>query len=272
MLVQDIEQIRDGVHNGLYALRVTDANSICRLDHVDGFSASSSFTTADLKEEKDFRYVEQNFQWRVSTRKLERHLDDGCPQDKRVETPFISTSLSLDWSIWEIARRLVQSEVPSVSLNVIRREQVQQLQRGFEPLPLLREQKRSAAFCTDGIRAGLEDEDEAMYSRIIASVAASDTLVYYGRIFPEDILETTVWDRETPGFPLQPRYYKPEADWCDGSTWIDRLVWDPTDSYEEAAGKIYRRSRKHRGARPFKRVNFAENAYVRMYEPSQRKE
>ncbi|WWC62570.1 uncharacterized protein I303_105166 [Kwoniella dejecticola CBS 10117] len=70
---------------------------------------------------------------------------------------------------------------------------------------------------------------------------ASSEILYYGKIFNKDILETTTWTHDDMPFDLPQYCLKPRKYWTNH--WLDNLVWDPrNDSFWEADGKMQDRN------------------------------
>ncbi|WWC96143.1 hypothetical protein V866_003010 [Kwoniella sp. B9012] len=91
-------------------------------------------------------------------------------------------------------------------------------------------------------QAKLEYYYENPYRKAYNFAKASGEILYYGRIFDKDILESTKWTNSNPGFVLPDYFYKSRKYWDYYDSWIDRLVWNPwEDDSTEAKRKLKNR-------------------------------
>jgi hypothetical protein len=157
------------------------------------------------------------------------------PDNETPPSSWISSTGSFEWAIWEIARRLTKfPDRDEVSLSVIRTA------RHYPPG--YRAPRGYAIWAEPAMWHYIErklwdssDEDYPTVIRATRFAKASQELLWYGRIFASDVIQTSTWTRwETPiDLPeefLIPPKHRPRA----GRRWIDWLVFDPE---EEGAGE-----------------------------------
>ncbi|WRT67738.1 uncharacterized protein IL334_004710 [Kwoniella shivajii] len=126
----------------------------------------------------------------------------GIANDKA--SKWISTSTDIDWIIWELVRRLIILKKDKVNVTIIRRN------RKFSR------------------RYKVNKRDNLVKCQNAPNFFnSSSELLYYGRIFNKDIIETTEWTAESTGFGLPEHYYIPKSKWVNGQSLLDRLVWNP---------------------------------------------
>ncbi|WWD17112.1 hypothetical protein CI109_101549 [Kwoniella shandongensis] len=164
---------------------------------------------------------------------------------------WISTTRSLDWAIYEIARQLSLNDQGSASLPgektlrlaVIRYDpqvgrssdgSVQVHSRELRLIPYF-----YLAEAEGGIISSVKKE-----MSIEARRRTNDTFetLYWGRVFSQSIEEDLVFTRESLPFMLPGRFWRPS--WqvqrrTTTSSWLDRLRWDPrVDIWETAQRKM----------------------------------
>ncbi|KAK8864598.1 hypothetical protein IAR55_001848 [Kwoniella newhampshirensis] len=81
-------------------------------------------------------------------------------------------------------------------------------------------------------------------------------VLFYARIWAENILADPEWTSKSTPFDLPPRFFRPDANRADqhehdrrpSRHWLDRLIWDPQeDEYPTAVSKVLaRKSEKAR--------------------------
>lgn len=120
---------------------------------------------------------------------VENHVMGGWYEDRaefytRAIIPWISTTCSFKWAIWEIARRLSTSRGAhsTYDLSVIKRRlYIPSAYRGSKMIGLEAEQVLQA------IPTDLRNDRAINFAR------SSSEILWYGRIFLKDIYETTKW-------------------------------------------------------------------------------
>lgn len=154
--------------------------------YVDGYPMSAS----------KFRKEYNHLYWDKETtydRRIHNHITGGWARTHlyyiRECTPWISTTESFDWAIWEIARRLTITNEDAFHLSVIRNE--------MDYTPNYRGARMIGVDALDAlVDIGYDNRDEAVrYAR------SSSEVLWYGRIFDKDIIETTTWTHYV-GFTL----------------------------------------------------------------------
>lgn len=184
------EDLDQEVHSRLLVVRVTDETSLsprCRND--DFVATSSEFDPHPDNEDWSLYYQGKFLNWTSLTRRdvdsVVEHVTGGWNYwGFGKSSPWISTSADLDWSIWEIARRLVRLDRDEVELSVIRRKHAKNY-RGLKSV-------RIDTF--DVLR--LHEKDNYYHSDLDDAMnfaRASDEVLFCGRIFGKDVLETTTW-------------------------------------------------------------------------------
>lgn len=95
---------------------------------------------------------------------------------------WISTTSDIEWAIWEIARRFSVRRTQWADLTVIKRNMY--YTGGYRGARML------------GLDPGEVLLKQGFYnvSPAVAFARASSELVWLGRIFPKDILESSEWD------------------------------------------------------------------------------
>ncbi|OCF54873.1 hypothetical protein L486_07528 [Kwoniella mangroviensis CBS 10435] len=138
-------------------------------------------------------------------------------------SPWISTSTDFKRAIWEIARRLSKLNRLEVKLTLIRRnKKYSGLYKGTKSIQI------------DPVDYLVKYTGEQVKTAMDFAKSASEVL-YYGRIFDKDVLESTIWTRYSTPFDLPEYCYIPKKYWTSGESWLDRLVWNPRmDSFYDA--------------------------------------
>ncbi|WVF69220.1 hypothetical protein IAT40_003996 [Kwoniella sp. CBS 6097] len=234
------ERVEEAVRNGSAVLRITDESSVIPL-RSDGFTATAEQFDPPLRAKRwkeDYEWRWYDTEWRndlEATNSICRHISGGWEYAEDVETDWISTTADLDWAVWEIARRLTIFDRDAVDLTVIRRRS------RYSP-----EHRGPRAIFLDAAEH-LASISLTMYGRDCWRFArASSEILFYGRIFRCDILETTTWTLQTPGFFLFADWLKPAHMRAESGIWTEDLAWVPTDSYATAKKKIAKRTEELR--------------------------
>ncbi|KAK4689274.1 hypothetical protein P7C73_g817, partial [Tremellales sp. Uapishka_1] len=236
--------------------RVHDANSFCRLN-TSGFAApSGKFDGMAIEAYLAAFKVLRKPQWADSTY-LRDTIVDHClvrPSADGELSPWISTTDSLDWAIWEVARRLghpdPQKRVDKVRLCVIRHSIPTNNPFGK------RDKKNIELWTFPGANLNLPDLERTLpYPKMRDAVLAkrkariSNEKLFYGRIFAdsiEDDLEFTLtasghslvgW---TIPFSLPVKFWRRSTAFGNElSGWLGRLRWDPgVENWETARTRM----------------------------------
>lgn len=79
---------------------------------------------------------------------------------------------------------------------------------------------------------GTEDLNKAMNFAF-----ASSEVLFRSRIFDKDVLENTTWTEDDQGVDLPDHFFRPKKHQTRGG-WLERLVWDPRDSFATMDEKV----------------------------------
>jgi hypothetical protein len=116
------------------------------------------------------------------------HVLGGWPGTARryqKASDWISASMSFDWAIWEITRRLVRLQREEVALSLItRRWNYPRNYRGSRNIV----EDAQDAMQDYGLEHLNRDQEEALRYSL-----SSSEVLFYGRIFDKDIIEDTDW-------------------------------------------------------------------------------
>jgi hypothetical protein len=108
-------------------------------------------------------------------------------------SPWISTSISLDRAVFQVTKRLANSNLDLVRMAVIRRRQNGQQwifgETGFHTLNMIPWFYLNAIDHTSATQSHLVE-------RAIKAVSDSSELLFYGRIFSEVIEADLVWTKD----------------------------------------------------------------------------
>ncbi|WWC94563.1 hypothetical protein V866_001410 [Kwoniella sp. B9012] len=207
---------------------------------------------------------------------------EGVWPDER--TPWISSSEDFFWTIWEIARRLAVPEgelgwVGGVQMAIVRHpksnyhhynhnningkdgagkgglidNRSEQETVTFTSTPRPREiwlrptNVLSPPTYPGEMSLSLKESYEV--SRKMAS--QNGEILFFGRIWAENVLSNLEWTCEETPFPLPAHLFLPTYDRCDRSQrWIDHLIWNPrNEDYLIAYEKVMKRRRQECGKR-----------------------
>ncbi|KAI9639307.1 uncharacterized protein MKK02DRAFT_39605 [Dioszegia hungarica] len=160
----------------------------------------------------------------------------GYHSAKAGPSDWISTSMSFQWAVWEVVRRLVILGRDSVGMSVITAKPYNPYYVGMQAVWL----KAADAIEALGEKVYLTRKE----CRALAFARASSEVVYLGKIFERDIMTHTEWTLENLPRNLRvsmEAFFKPKKQWVRGGTWVDQLVFKPKDSYSQAAAKIQER-------------------------------
>jgi len=216
-------------------LRVHDYRSISILQH-DGFTANDvrfKPRTSTRKWISDHQQLRADIEWRESYEtvcSMAAHVTGGWNKQRiGFQSPWLSTTGSLEWAVWEIARRLTIMSTDKVELSAIRRQKTfSPRYRGAKPLAIVAERAFRSGLPIYGLNSALN------FAR------SSSEVLYYGRIFDKDVLETWEFTLEDKDLALPEEYLRPRKYWRHN--WVNNLVWDPReDSFYTAEEKIEKR-------------------------------
>jgi len=183
-------EIRSGLSNNSIVLRVTDNDSITKRTS-DGYTALSDIVPSYVSLEYWRRYYQGLFpNWQCLSEHeadgLVEHITEGWSRyGRNRDSDWISTSASLAWTIWEIARRLDRNYRLDIELAVIRRK-FHSGYRGAKPV-------RLDAADTLRLFYTRTDYDHPRVIDAIKFARASSEVVFYGRIFEKDVMDTSSW-------------------------------------------------------------------------------
>jgi hypothetical protein len=165
------------------------------------------------------------------------------PDETTPSSSWISSTGSFEWAIWEIARRLKKfPDRDEVSLSVIRTPR-------YYP-PGYRGPRGFAVWAEPAIAHHLmqgdiwDISDHPTVIRATRFAKAAEELLWYGRIFASDVIQTSTWTRwEIPINLPEEFFIPPKHRSRAGTRWIDWLVFDPA---EEGAGEAMEKISKRR--------------------------
>ncbi|WVW84713.1 hypothetical protein I302_106748 [Kwoniella bestiolae CBS 10118] len=241
MLQYDLQTIQHGLSSNQIVLRITDGLSITPLTDL-GFTASSTEfqpSTSGRAWKRDYHHMRGNRSWLRDRDVLEgmvAHITGGwgsipSPSVSNIQremegSKWISTSGDLDWTIFEISRRLtvLRKDIKEVRLTVVRRYgKISRRYQGVKDIevdPLLHLNKFLKSRRSYGNREKVQ--------KAINFANVSGEVLFLGKKFGKDILESTVWTRDSTGLDLPTYMLKPREQWRANQSWMDRLIWDPS--------------------------------------------
>lgn len=186
----DARQIQNALSSNGIVLRITDDNSITPRT-VDGYTASSCTVPSYTSSDEWRQYYQGRYpNWRsLDDQEVDGivdHITGGWRgYSWNTHSDWISTSASLMWIIWEIARRLDRDDCLEIELAVIRRK-FHSGYRGIKPV-------RLDAAETLRLYYHRTNYNHTEVVNAIRFARASSEVVFFGRIFDKDVLETTFW-------------------------------------------------------------------------------
>ncbi|KAI9639306.1 uncharacterized protein MKK02DRAFT_39604 [Dioszegia hungarica] len=201
-------------------------------------------------------YYSRDFRTSDATREaIIQHVLGGWPgythRGYTSPSDWISTTESLDWAIWEVARRLVVLRRKEVGLALIHRNI--RYDRGYKG------NRNVVESAQEAIEGYGEDYwlDEDQMAALNFSRASSE-YVHLGRIFRRDIAVSNIWTAAAPAYGLtdsfMQSYLKPSKQWPRKGGWLECLIFDPTEPFSVAKAKIAaRRDQLERSRRPPRR-------------------
>ncbi|WWD17078.1 hypothetical protein CI109_101515 [Kwoniella shandongensis] len=224
------DDIRDLVRNHHYLIRLSDESSITPLLE-NGFTASDDEFDRPISGpnwKRNYHNKRGDTKWvyrKDNLKDIVAHVAGGwAGYGNGSASKWISTSADFHWAIWEIARRIKVLGRDEVFMSVIqRRERYSRRYKGtkdihFEATPLLGRH-------LDGLSHSSDDIESV--NKAIAVAGRSAEVLYYGRIFGKDIIETTAWTRDSTPCKIPQYCFIPRKRWLPGQSWIDRLIFDP---------------------------------------------
>ncbi|WVQ81746.1 hypothetical protein IAT38_003871 [Cryptococcus sp. DSM 104549] len=168
---------------------------------------------------------------------------------------WISTTRSLDWAIFEIARILAldqaQTNAGSVGpvpgteskISTVRLAMIKHAARANREadgrIVVISDEARVVAwhYLNEMARFTISPNRPARVMEAMKLTAHSQETLYWGRIFSENILEDLVWTNKEIPFNLPAKFWRPEymvSRETDGS-WLGRLRWNPlVDTWDTA--------------------------------------
>lgn len=169
----------------LYGYRVTHKDSLCRYDKSHGFTAKHpSFrhddgTPVTREDLEDFFYLFPKLTKDLSRSAIVHGVESWrYPDDIDI---WISITLSIEWALWQIIRRLRLDEYKEVFLHIIRLK------------PALTYLTRDGETRSASIRTA---EYVRSYNCAHSLAVRNHEVLVFGRIFEEDVVEVTRWTRE----------------------------------------------------------------------------
>ncbi|KAL1411650.1 hypothetical protein Q8F55_002615 [Vanrija albida] len=165
-------------------------------------------------------------------------------------SPWISTTRSLTWAVWEVARRLSPPPAPVHAFVVAQpaaeaRVELAVISPGEEacldPLPLVRGLWRARGDGEGGKLTG--NQRDALQAAEFAARACDETL-FYGRIFASSVLANYEFTRGDIPIALPAYFFRHEL--RPAEDWVDALVWRPdVHSFPQALDLLQASRRVH---------------------------
>jgi hypothetical protein len=182
----DADNLFFGVHDDDSASPLTDHGFTATALRPGPFGELSGVTWRNHFQR--YLYDEEYLTSDETRKAIAKHVLGGWAGYARAYTgasDWISTSSSLDWSIYEVARRLVRTRLDEVQLSLINRRNYGGRYRGHRAIHL------DAADAVEALMRHQGGRRE--WVQAINFAAASSEVVFFGRIFDKDIAETTTW-------------------------------------------------------------------------------
>ena len=193
------EYLLSSLRVGSLALKFTDETRITPLEH-DGFTASHPGiphpTTARVFKDK-LQPLGDDPGWLEAPSTIKsviHHVSNGWSgYSIRNGSPWISTTGSFEWAVWEIVRRLDVMKRNAVYLTVVSRQEGHS--RNYQGVRHITLDAAEAIdeYCDLNCRGGRHGVD---HKRAHDFATSSQEMLFYGRIFRKDIVDTTTWDNE----------------------------------------------------------------------------
>ncbi|WWC62613.1 uncharacterized protein I303_105210 [Kwoniella dejecticola CBS 10117] len=206
---------------GTVLIRLHDADSISTLTS-EGFRANHPAFMLPFPVTAwngiTFGLRDKQTAWNMN--KIEAHINEWAGKRPNVTAPYISLNASLDWSIYEAARRLSANtrwKQSEVKLSVIVVEDYPTLLPTalipvyLDPIP--------------GLEVLRTVDPYRMIQRAFNLSSASSERLAYGRIFKRNIEKTFLCTEQSPPFPLPEKFDYSDGLWEGNDTWINRLPW-----------------------------------------------
>ncbi|WVQ96721.1 hypothetical protein IAU59_003828 [Kwoniella sp. CBS 9459] len=233
MVTYDAASLESGLFHGTLSLRISDKTSLSPLTTA-GFTATSARfepCPSNSAWKRLHQPLRGNTSWTRDPAKLQelvQHVTGGWAgwarnerkDGLKLESDWISTSVDLEWCLFEISRRLVVLNRDNVELSVIRRRQ--QYSRRYKGAKMIHHDPAALIMKLKPYQVDEKDRQDALNF-----IRASSELLYYGRIFMKEIIETSEWTNDAPGFAIPEWCFVPRRYWKQGQSWTDRLVWNP---------------------------------------------
>ncbi|WVQ81783.1 hypothetical protein IAT38_003908 [Cryptococcus sp. DSM 104549] len=202
-----LEEIEDGLQAGNVFIRLTDSNSITRLDD-DGFVCSHDRQEGTIPTGRSYE--------------IARHINGGWRgYGAGGVSPWISATKDLEWAVWEICRRLVVLHRPWVEMSVI--NSPDHYHKSYRGARLVRVD-------TQMVVQMLEQEGTEYCQQAANFARAASEVLFFKRVFAKDVWNTYEWTKMNLPIDLPECFWKPVKQRQPRTTWVDWLVWDPRDS------------------------------------------
>ncbi|ORX35707.1 hypothetical protein BD324DRAFT_631337 [Kockovaella imperatae] len=224
-----VQGIIDDLESRRIVLRVHDHTSLSRYEAEEGFIAEQDRfdNLSKTQFHKRYGHLRYDYEWKRSSSICEYMVDhifggwdDWSLFGRDGPSPWISTTIDFDWAIYEIARRLTVLNRGSVRLSVIDLQNSKRRRVGVRPDSYI-------------------PEDTYDESTALSFARASSEILFYGKIFDEDIPAIMVWTRQKPARRLPPEYKMSKKQRDPHGDWIDNLCFNPRrDSFRQASARI----------------------------------
>ncbi|WRT67737.1 uncharacterized protein IL334_004709 [Kwoniella shivajii] len=249
----DGDEVEERIDEGDCVGRLTDESSITRLTNRGFIASAPKFHPCPSNKEwkSKYQYLRYNRTWKsddVIIDSMTNHVTGGWSHKNKnhaiggnsslsSSSLWISTSSDFQWLIWEIVRRLVKLRRDKVETHLIQKcEHISRNYKGLKPIHV-----DPSPHIEDKVIEHNHYPFQTVYDVASNFVRASSEILFYGRIFDKNIIESTVWTKWDTGFQLPDYCYIPRKYWNYRNPWFDRLVWDTNDSSSEAKFKMERR-------------------------------
>lgn len=174
------DEIQRACRRNEFVVRVHDSTSTSQLTER-GFEASNP-KWSQLPNTAWGRDFKEHYRQRASPNAdtvglMEDHILAGWNVLSGTPTNFISSSEDLEWVVWEVARRLARRDTSQIQTTVIR-SSWPRMYRGNRAVGL----KAFHILPISGSDSTARD-----------FAVSSQEVLWYGRIFSKDIIETNTW-------------------------------------------------------------------------------
>ncbi|KAK8864613.1 hypothetical protein IAR55_001863 [Kwoniella newhampshirensis] len=217
MVEHDVRQIESAMKAGSMVIRLYDRSSIIRL--VNGqFQTEEWEGKSTLERQRELLLWKSNLSRGLMTNldnhKMMSHISKGWSRDSsdqatRIRSPWISSTQSFEWAVWETTRRLVDNRESTVRTSLIDTSDLRDVIH-VKPIPYL--------------MGHVQYPD---YARAVRLARWASEVLFYGRIPRHKIVDTLEWTHEFAPLTLPEHFFITSPGEFDPEDWLDNLVWQP---------------------------------------------